>query len=526
MDPLLKVNDLGRTFARKPVLAGIRFELMPGEILGVVGLRGAGKSVLLQVLAGVYPPTTGEVFWRGRRVQWMSVLQAQKHGIEFVPQVPRFVEVMTVLENLFLGRESGTGLLNQQTMAHAAYEWLALFNLPRSMVQQRVSDLTDPERQVVALLRAFLRPARLLILDEVFSALAFEHQQVVIERLRNLAQLGVGIVLSSDDLNLIFSVTDRILVLYRGQQVALRRTADSTPRDIVELIVGTSRQSRVTPVIWAFENYYAAQQQAEELRQKQKQLQDNLAEQDTLNRELVARLSTQMDALDQLNRALQEANRRLVFEREAERKALARELHDQVIQDLLSFNYQLEDVEDALANTDTQRDVAQIRQGLRDVVAMLRQICSDLRPPTLDSHGLLSALRSLVSQWSEQTGIMVNLYLDESLGRWPEAIELSVFRIVQEGLNNVRKHAQATRVELELRRTPSAGLMLRLADDGRGLEAPPDLFMLSEQKHFGLISISERVSLLRGSMSLLTSSTLGGLELRIEIPNPAPFPAT
>lgn len=525
MDVLLKASRIGRVFANKPVLSDVTFELMPGEILGVVGLRGAGKSVLLQVLAGIYPPSSGEVFWNGQRVVWSSPQKAQRQGIEYVPQIPQFVEGMNAVANLFLGRESGIGWLDQKAMAETAYEWLDVFHLPRSMAQQRVGDLTDGERQIIALVRAFLRPARLLLLDEIFSAMSFDHQRIAMERLRRLAQLGVSVVLSSDDLNFIFSITDRVLVLYKGRQVALRRTADSTPREIVELIVGSSRQERVTPVIWAFENYYAAQQQAEELRQKQKQLQDNLAAQDTMNRELVARLQDQMLALDQLNRALQEANRRLVVEREAERKALARELHDQVIQDLLSFNYQLEEIEDALSGLDVQTDIQSIRHGIRNVVATLRQICSDLRPPTLDSHGLLSALRSLTSQWSEQTGILVNMQLDESLGRWPEAIELSVFRIVQEGLNNVRKHAQATRVELELRRTPSAGLMLRLADDGRGMTAPPDLLTLSEEKHFGLLGISERVSLLRGTMTLTTSSTLGGLEMRIEIPNPAPFPA-
>lgn len=525
MDVLLKASRIGRVFANKPVLSDVTFELMSGEILGVVGLRGAGKSVLLQVLAGIYPPSSGELFWNGQRVVWSSPQKAQRQGIEYVPQIPQFVEGMNAVANLFLGRESGIGWLDQKAMAETAYEWLDVFHLPRSMAQQRVGDLTDGERQIIALVRAFLRPARLLLLDEIFSAMSFDHQRIAMERLRRLAQLGVSVVLSSDDLNFIFSITDRVLVLYKGRQVALRRTADSTPREIVELIVGSSRQERVTPVIWAFENYYAAQQQAEELRQKQKQLQDNLAAQDTMNRELVARLQDQMLALDQLNRALQEANRRLVVEREAERKALARELHDQVIQDLLSFNYQLEEIEDALSGLDVQTDIQSIRHGIRNVVATLRQICSDLRPPTLDSHGLLSALRSLTSQWSEQTGILVNMQLDESLGRWPEAIELSVFRIVQEGLNNVRKHAQATRVELELRRTPSAGLMLRLADDGRGMTAPPDLLTLSEEKHFGLLGISERVSLLRGTMTLTTSSTLGGLEMRIEIPNPAPFPA-
>jgi len=526
MDTLLKVQDLGRTFAAKSVLAHVSFALKPGEILGVVGSRGSGKSILLQILGGVYTPSAGEMLWQGRRVIWSNVLKAQKQGVILVPQVSQFVETMNVVDNLFLGQELGGGLLDRAAMAETAYQWLDLFHLPRALAQQRMGELTDDERQVIALVHAFLRPARLLLLDEVFSALSYAHQQIVLERLRHFAGQGMSIILSSDDLNFIFSITDWVLVLYRGNQAALRRTSEVTPQEIVEWIVGSSRKERVTPVIWAFENYYAAQQQAEDLRKKQQQLQDNLAAQDSVNRELVARLQNQMVALDQLNRALQEANQRLVLEREAERKALARELHDQIIQDLLSFNYQLEEIAGEITQPDLHLTLQEIRQGIRDLVAALRQICSDLRPPTLDSHGLLSALRSLASQWSEQTGIPVTLHLDSTLERWPETIELSIFRIVQEGLNNVRKHAQATQVELELRRTPSAGLILRLADDGRGMDTPPDLMTLSEQKHFGLISISERVSLLRGTITLGTSPTLGGLELRIEIPNPAPFPSS
>ncbi len=523
MLPLLSVRELQVVFAAKPIVSGINFDLHAGDILGVAGLRSAGKSVLLQTLAGVYPPNSGEVWLAGSPLRW-TAQEAQRRGVELVPQTPLLVDVMPVLANIFLGREQGRRRLDPVAMATIAYQWLDRFGLPRSLAHQQAGDLTDEERQLVALIRAFVRPIRLLILDEALSTLSFARQQLVLQYLRELAGQGVGIILSSDELNLLFTITNRVLVLYQGRQAALRATASTTPREIVELMVGSVRQERVTPLIWAFENYYQAQQQAEALRQQQLQLQDNLAEQDTLNRELVRRLKEQMTALDQLNQALQEANHRLIVEREAERKALARELHDQVIQDLLSFNYQIEHIEEEIEQADALTELQNIRRGIREVVAMLRQMCSDLRPPTLDSHGLASALRSLVSQWSEQTGIAVELRLAEPLERWPETIELTVFRIVQEGLSNVRKHAGATRVLLEVRRTSAGGVMVRLADDGRGMETPPDLSSLAERKHFGLISMSERVSLLRGTLNL-GRSAWGGLELQVEIPNPAPFPA-
>jgi signal transduction histidine kinase len=225
-------------------------------------------------------------------------------------------------------------------------------------------------------------------------------------------------------------------------------------------------------------------------------------------------------------------------EREEERKALARDLHDQVIQDLLSFNYRLEEVEDNEIPDEQRAELDAIRGGIRQVVSDLRQLCQDLRPPTIDNHGLPSAIRSFAQEWAERTGVSLELSIDPDLGRLPEAIELSVFRIVQEGLNNIRKHAAARRVHLTLELTPMDSLLLCLVDDGSGLPpaslaaassaaasstaaSAPNLASLSAGKHFGLLGISERAALLGGSMQV-QSPPDGGMLLRVEIPSPYP----
>jgi signal transduction histidine kinase len=117
--------------------------------------------------------------------------------------------------------------------------------------------------------------------------------------------------------------------------------------------------------------------------------------------------------------------------------------------------------------------------------------------------------------------VTLTLEIDPGLGRLPEAIELSVFRIVQEGLSNIRKHAAARQVRLCLQRTPTASLLVRLADDGRGLAEPLDLANLSARKHFGLLGISERIALLGGAMQI-ESPPGGGVVLQVEIPSPDP----
>jgi signal transduction histidine kinase len=525
---LLSVTRLSRHFGTVPALVDITFSIAPGDVLGIVGQRGAGKSTLFKLLSGAYPPSDGKITFDGKPVTLETVSRAQDLGIVAVHQLPQLFHHMNVMHNVFMGREiHGHGLLRfnrEGKMLQATRDLLTDFNMPPELAEEPIANLSDEQIQIVALARALCRPCRVLLLDDALEALSFARQEILLERIRELSAEEIAVILSSDDLKQIFAVTDRILVLYQGRQIALCRTEETNPREIVELMVGSNRQGRITPVIWAFENYHEAQQQAEELRQAQRKLEQSLEEKESLNRELIQRLGKQVEALDQLNLALQEAGRRLMMEREAERKALARELHDQIIQDLLSYNYQLEETESRLREAEQRQEIVQIRNNIRQVVGSLRQVCSNLRPPTIDNHGLSAAIRSHVGQWTKQSGILVKLDLDPELGRLPEPIELSVFRIVQEGLRNVQQHSGASQVTVSLARTSNASLRVCLADDGQGLEGALDLATLAEQNHFGLVGISERVSLMDGTLEF-NSPPEGGLELEIEIPSPYPSTA-
>jgi signal transduction histidine kinase len=524
---LLNVQKLTRYFGEIGALVGVSFEIERGEVLGVVGMAGAGKTTLFNLLSGVDSPSSGNIFFAGTRVQFSHPAQAQQLGIETIHQGALIDENVDALRNVFLGREIFKLKAlkiwpDKARMECLVRELLNSFDLPLELIHAPASNLTNEQKQVIAVARGLCRPSQLLLLDNPLAVLSYERQQILINHIRELAAQNVSVILCSDDLKHIFAVTDRILVLYQGSQVSLQRTADTTPREIVELMVGSSLHEQVTPVIWAFENYHAAQQQAEELRNTQLELRQNLEVKDSLNRQLVVRLQQQVQALDRLNLALQEANRRLMTEREAERKSLARELHDQVIQDLLSYSYQLEGLEQDVTDDDQSQNLAKIRTGIRSVASSLRQVCSDLRPPTIDSQGLSAAIHSLIYEWSASNGVDVQLEIDPQLGRMPEYIELSVFRIIQEGFSNVRKHANATKVKLTLQRTSTASLVVKLCDNGQGTDKPIDLAALSKAKHYGLVGISERVSLLSGTMKV-SSQASNGLELWIEIPSPSPF---
>ncbi len=523
-EPLLQLIRISKQFGALIALQDVSLQVMPGEVVGLVGRRGTGKSTLLQLIGGLHQPTSGTVIFDSRPVRVSSPAQAQACGVSMVYQTPLLAENLDVIANVSLGREIKgrrmVSLPDDVNMARRAVELLATLDAA-NIVNIKVSNLSDEQRQIVAIARALCAPARLLLLDDVLAVLSYDRQARMLEQIRQLSKAGVAVLIASDNLKHLFAVTQRVLVLYEGCIIADRETADSTPREIVELIVGSTRQDQVTPIIWALESYHQVQQQTEELHRTQVMLRQSLEQRDTLNRQLLDRLRQQVEALDQLNVALQAAQLRLMTEREEERKFLARELHDQVIQDLLSFNYRLEDIESELDDEVQQQELAAVRQSVRAVVADLRQLCSDLRPPTLDAHGLTAAIRSLAEEWAERHRIQLDLRIDPKLGRLPEGLELSIFRIVQEGLNNIRKHAAANQVSLRVERTPTASILMRLTDNGQGLPKPIDLAELSAARHFGLLGISERVALLGGTMQI-DSPGAGGTVLQVEIPSPYP----
>jgi signal transduction histidine kinase len=308
-------------------------------------------------------------------------------------------------------------------------------------------------------------------------------------------------------------------VLFRS-----RITDETSQEEIVALVVGSPDAERtpVTPIIWALDSYYRAREQTEQLRHQQTLLESSLAAQDTLNQQLLQQLAQQLSALDSVNVALQEAQRRLMTEREEERKLLARELHDDIIQDLLSVSYGLEDMAGQLesqAASPLHDELQELRSTIRQLIENLRRICGDLRPPTIDSLGLGAAIQSYAHDWSERTGIALELDLDPDLGRLPEDTELSVFRIVQEGLRNIHKHSDASAVTLRVEHPTPRSLRISISDNGRGVSESFDLATLIKQGHYGLLGVSERVALLGGRLQLRSQSS-GGLCLEVEIPHP------
>lgn len=522
MQPLLRIANLSKSFGTLPVIQSVSFEVNPGEVVGLTGSIGSGKSVLAMLIAGMYNPDAGSIEFAGKELTWP--FSAQALGIGVIHQKPTIDDHLDVVSNIFLGNEIGRpgwlgslSVLNLKKMYQESANILAQLGMDASTLTEKVANLSGEQRQMVAVARTLTRRAQMIIIDEPMMLLSYANQQRLLGLIQNWRRQGVAVLFSSNNLDHMFAVTDRIIILHHGEIIKDVQT-DATQREtIVNLLLGTVDTQKAVPAVWDYDSYDRLREHTEKLRYHQMLLGKNLAAEPLLNRQLSEQLAEQVQALDQANLALVAAHRRLLGEREQERKHIARELHDQVIQELLSINYELEEMESehhmpAVATN----DINEVRQSIRDLVSSLRVICSNLRPLTIDSLGLGAALKSYTSDWSARTGIEVQLNLDPNLTRLPEGTELSIFRIIQEGLNNVWRHAQASRVEISLEHTSPRALMISICDNGKGLTEDFDPLKLASQGHFGLIGISERVALMGGRFRVQRLQE-GGSLLQVEI---------
>lgn len=525
MEPLLRVINLSKSFGTLPAVQGVSFEVNPGEVVGLAGRSGSGKSVLVMLLAGLYTPSSGDIYFDNQRLSWP--FQAQSLGIDVIHQKPELSNRLDVTGNIYLGNEIGwprhAGWLkvpNRRRMDQEAARVLSQLDVQIGSLREKVTNLSSEHRQMIAIARTLVHSKKLVIIDEPTLLLSYPYQQKLLSLVQTWSSQGISVVFSSNNLDHLFAVTDRILTLWQGKKTADLHTDETSREEVVSLLVGDVERQQLTPTIWALDSFYRSREQAEKLRYHQTLLEKDLAAQDTLNQQLIEQLAEQVQALDRANLALQDAHRRLLTEREQERKHLARELHDQVIQDLLSVNYQLEGLEaDGLEAAALPGELGEVRQNIRELVSDLRLICGNLRPPTIDSLGLGAALQSYTRDWSERSGILVTLDLDPDLKRLAEAIELSIFRIIQEGLSNVRKHASASHISICLQHTSPRSLMVSISDDGIGMPEELDLGALVSEGHYGLLGISERVALLGGRVRIQRQAE-GGTLLQVEIPHP------
>jgi simple sugar transport system ATP-binding protein len=215
-----------------------------GEVVALAGDNGAGKSTLIKAVSGVYAYDSGDILLDGARVAFATPQEARAQGIETIYQDLALADNLSIGENIFLGREPKTrwlGLLpvlNRRFMAAAAKETMARIDFHVERLEAPVSTFSGGQRQAVAIGRAIYWNARLLIMDEPTAALGVPEQRKVLALIRALRDQGKAVIFISHNLQDIFAVADRIVVLRRGIKAGDRRPSECSSDEIVRLMVG------------------------------------------------------------------------------------------------------------------------------------------------------------------------------------------------------------------------------------------------------------------------------------------------
>ena len=242
--PILEVVNLSKHFGAVRALDDFSMHVRPGEVVALAGDNGAGKTTLIKSISGVFRPTSGEIRLEGRPVSFATPQEARDRGIDTIYQDLALADNLTIGANIFLGREPMTRkfgflpVLDRKKMAEAARETMALLDFHVSRMDAPVSNFSGGQRQAVAIGRAVYWNARILIMDEPTAALGVPEQRKVISLIHQLKAQGRGVIFISHNLQDIFAVADRIVVLRRGLTAGERTIAETSHDEVVRLMVG------------------------------------------------------------------------------------------------------------------------------------------------------------------------------------------------------------------------------------------------------------------------------------------------
>ena len=249
-EPILKAQNLVKRYGRVTALDNCNFELMPGEIIAVIGDNGAGKSTLIKAISGAVIPDSGEVFLEGEQVNFNSPLEARERGIETVYQTLAMSPALSIADNMFMGREiRKSGImgsvfrqLDKQQMQKIARDKLSELGLMTIQnINQAVETLSGGQRQGVAVARAAAFGSKVIILDEPTAALGVKESRRVLELILDVKRRGVPIILISHNMPHVFEVADRIHVHRLGKRLCVIDPKKHSMSDAVALMTGAKQ---------------------------------------------------------------------------------------------------------------------------------------------------------------------------------------------------------------------------------------------------------------------------------------------
>lgn len=239
---VLELRNISKYFGAIQALNDVSLSLNAGEVLGLMGDNGAGKSTMVKIIAGNFPPSKGEIRVGDAAVHFARPVDARKNGIEIVYQDLALCDNLTAAANVYLGRELRRGfgpfqVLDYRSMYNRSRELFAELKSetrPRDLVRQ----MSGGQRQAVAIARTRLSEARIVLMDEPTAAISVRQVAEVLQLIERLRDQGIAVILISHRMPDVFTVADRVAVMRRGRKVADKRISDSSPEEVTALITG------------------------------------------------------------------------------------------------------------------------------------------------------------------------------------------------------------------------------------------------------------------------------------------------
>jgi fructose transport system ATP-binding protein len=248
VSPVLEAHGLVKRYGHVTALAGVDLELLPGEILAVIGDNGAGKSSLIKALSGALIPDEGRILLDGQPVHFHSPADARRAGIETVYQDLAVAPALDIAANLFLGREvrrkgvlgSVFRLLDTKRMEAESSSHMQDLKIGINAMSQPVETLSGGQRQGVAVARGAAFARHVVIMDEPTAALGVKESGMVLDLIREVRERGLPVILISHDIPTVFDVADRVHIQRLGRRVAVVRPGDVDMAEAVAIMAGAA----------------------------------------------------------------------------------------------------------------------------------------------------------------------------------------------------------------------------------------------------------------------------------------------
>ncbi|MDT0343670.1 ATP-binding cassette domain-containing protein [Streptomyces litchfieldiae] len=239
-EPILSLRGISKRFGAVAALTDVDLDVLPGQVVAVVGDNGAGKSTLVKVLAGAHRADTGSITFANREVTITSPADAHALGIATVFQDLALCENLNVVENLFLGRELRRGRLDEVAMEIRSWELVRQLSAKIPSVRVPVASLSGGQRQTVAIARSLLGDPRIIVLDEPTAALGVAQTAEVLNLIERLRDRGLGVIMISHNMEDVRAVADRVAVLRLGRNNGVFDAAGVSSEELIAAIIGAA----------------------------------------------------------------------------------------------------------------------------------------------------------------------------------------------------------------------------------------------------------------------------------------------